>query len=158
MSCILHCVWGVGVSPSTGNEGRFVLQVTERVSIPNRRHSGLSMMESRSCCVYMCIHFTLSRAIRLLGHHASRCVIGGTRIEVCIHMWKYFAMPLSCSLLQQTRNQQPSRALHSIPGLIANRGKSGHREEFPDEAARACMHLSSFRTELRQSTLCGIAC
>ena len=64
-----------------GNEGRFVLRVTERVSIPSHRHSGLSMMEFRSCCVYMCIHFILSRAIRLLGHHASICVIGGTRIE-----------------------------------------------------------------------------
>ncbi|KAF5933843.1 hypothetical protein HYC85_030014 [Camellia sinensis] len=35
-----------GVSPSTGNEVRFVLRVTERVSIPSRRHFGLSMMES----------------------------------------------------------------------------------------------------------------
>ena len=38
-------VLGIGVSPSTGNEGRFVLRVTERVSIPSHQHSGLSMME-----------------------------------------------------------------------------------------------------------------
>ena len=75
-------VFGIGVSPGTGNEVRSLLRVTERVSIPGHRHSGLTMMESRSCCVFMCIHFILSRAIRLLGHHASRCVIGGTRIEV----------------------------------------------------------------------------
>ena len=86
ISCIHAChayciVLGIGVSPSTGNEGRFVLRVTERVSIPSHRHSGLFMMEFRFCCVYMCIHFILSRAIRLLGHHASICVIGGTRIE-----------------------------------------------------------------------------
>ena len=100
-------VFGIGVSPSTGNEGRFVLRVTERVSIPCHRHSGLPMIEFRSCYVFKCIHFTLSRAIRLLGHHASRCVIGGTRIEdytpwrVVMHTYvKYFAMPLCCSLLQ----------------------------------------------------------
>ena len=86
LSCIHAChayciVLGIGVSPSTGNEGRFVLRVTERVSILSHRHSRLSMMEFRSCCVYMCIHFILSRAIRLLGHYASICVIGSTRIE-----------------------------------------------------------------------------
>ena len=67
-----YIVFGIGVSPSTGNEVRFVLRVTERVSILGRRHSGLSMMESRSCCVYVCIHFILSRANRL-SHHASIC-------------------------------------------------------------------------------------
>ena len=57
-ACHAYCiVLGIGVSPSTGNEGRFVLRVTERVSIPSHRHSGLSMMEFRFCCVYMCIHF-----------------------------------------------------------------------------------------------------
>ena len=50
ISCIhayhAYCiVFGVGVSPGTGNEVRFVLRVTERVSIHNHRHSGLSMME-----------------------------------------------------------------------------------------------------------------
>ena len=131
--------FGIGVSPSTGNEGRFVLRVTERVSIPRRRHSGLPMMEFRSCCVFMCIHFTLSHAIRLLGHHASRCAIGGTRIEACIHMWKYFAMSPCCSLLQQIRNQQPSGALHNIPRRIANRGKPGRRNGFLRKATQACI-------------------
>ena len=108
--CVCHficIVFGIGVSPGTGNEGRFVLRVTERVSISCRRHSGLPMMEFRSCCVFMCIHFILSRAIQLLGHHASICIIGGTRIEdytpwrVVMHTYvKYFAMPLCCSLLQ----------------------------------------------------------
>ena len=74
MYCI---VFGIGFSPNMGNEGHFVLQVTKRASILSRRHSRLPMMEFRSCCVFMCIHFTLSRAIRLLGHHALRCVIGG---------------------------------------------------------------------------------
>ena len=132
-------MFGVGFSPNTGNEKRFVLQVTKCVSIPGRRHSGLTMMESKPCCIYTCIHFTSSRAIRLLSHRASRCVIGGTMIEVCIHMWKYFAMPFSCSLLQQIRNQQLPKALHSIPGSIATKGESGHRNGFSRKATRACI-------------------
>ena len=78
----VYCiVFGIGFSPNRGNEGRFILQVTKRASILDRRHSGLPMMEFRPCCVYMCIHVALSHAIRLLGNHASRCVIDGTRIE-----------------------------------------------------------------------------
>ena len=103
-------VLGIGISPGTGNEVRFVLRVTERVSIPSHRHSGLSMMELGFRWVFMCIHSILSNANRLLGHHASICGIGGTRIETCIHLWKYIAMPLSCSLLQQIKNQQSSGA------------------------------------------------
>ena len=84
LGCILdayYIVFGIRVSQSMGNEGRFVLRVTERDSIPSHRLSGLSMMEFRSCCVYMCIHLILSRAIWLIGHHASICVIGDMRIE-----------------------------------------------------------------------------
>ena len=68
---------------------------------PSHRHSGLSMMELGFSCSFMCIHPILSCAFRLLGHHASVCVIGGTRIETCIYLCKYIAMPLSYSLLQQ---------------------------------------------------------
>ena len=126
-------MFGIGVSPSTGNEGRFILRVTERVSIPGRRHSGLIMMESRPCCVYMCIHFTLSRAIRLLGHHASGCVIDGTRIEdytpysLCndresgwAHICRnYFAFSLFCLCCRKCRNQE--KKLVGRPGFLAGR-------------------------------------
>ena len=134
ISCIHAChayciVLGIGVSPSMGNEGRSVLQVTERVSIPSHRHSGLSMMEFRFCCVYMCIHSILSCTIRLLGHHASRCVIGGTRIEdytprrVVMHTY----VKILCHapfLLSVTANQESAafRSLARIPRTIANRG------------------------------------
>ena len=81
----------------------------------------------------MCIHSILSCAIRPLGHHASRCVIGGPRVENytalslcnereggCAYMCcKYLAMPLSCSLLQQTRNQQ--QKLVGRPDKVAGR-------------------------------------
>jgi len=134
ISCIHAChayciVLGIGVSSSTGNERRFVLRVTERVSIPNHRHSGLSMMEFTFCYVYMCIHFILSRAIRLLGHHASICVIGGTGIEdytswrVVMHTY----VKILCHapfLLFVTANQESAafRSLARIPRTIANRG------------------------------------
>ena len=148
---------GIGVSPSTGNEGRFVLRVTERVSIPGRRHSELSMMESRPCCVHMCIHFILSRAIRLLGHHASICVIGGTRIEdytpwrVVMHTY----VKILCHaplLLSVAANQKSAtfRSLARIPRIIANRGKPGHRKGFSAQG-NLSMHHSSFGTELRRS-------
>ena len=135
LGCILvayhaYCiVLGIGVSPSTGNEGRFVLRVTERVSIPSHRHSGLSMMEFRSCCIYMCIHFILSRAIRLLGHHASICVIGGTRIEDYtprrVVMHTYVKILCHAPLLLSVAANQKSAAFRSwarIPRTIANRG------------------------------------
>ena len=93
-------VFGIGVSPSTGDEVRFILRVTECVSIPSHRHSGLSMMELGFSCVFMCIHPILNCAIRLLGHHASVYVIGGTRIEACIYLWYTLLCPypaLCCS-------------------------------------------------------------
>ena len=157
----------------------------------------------------MCIHFILSCAIWLLGHHASRCVIGGPRVKNytplsscndmeggCAYMCcKYFAMPFSSPLLQKTRNQQqklvgrpglvagrplflvfhhksgrqvvskanswsaafpqiprvefqPSGALCNVLRSIANRGKSGRREGFPNNATRACMHPLSSKAEL----------
>ena len=68
----------------------------------------------------MCVHSILSCAIRPLGHHASRCVIGGPRVETytplslcndrvggrAYRCCKYIATPFSCPLLQKTRNQQ----------------------------------------------------
>ena len=163
ISCIHAChayciVLGIGVSLSTGNEGRFVLRVTERVSIPSHRHSGLSMMEFRFCCVYVCIHPILSRAIRLLGHHASICVIGGMRIEDYtpwrVVMHAYVKILCHAPLLLSVAANQKSTAFWSlarIPRTIANRGKPGHREGFSAQG-NPSMHHPSFRTELRQST------
>ena len=90
-------------------------------------------MELLALGVNMCIHFTLSRAIRLLGHHASKCVIGGTRVEdytplsLCndeesgrAHMCcKYFAVHLSFPLLQKTRTQRQKVA--GRPAFLAGR-------------------------------------
>ena len=165
ISCIHAChayciVLGIGVSPSTGNEGRFVLRVTERVSIPSHRHSGLSMMEFRFYCVYMCIHFILSRAIRLLGHHASRCVIGGTRIEDYtpwrVVMHAYVKILCHAPLLLSIAANQKSTAFRSlarIPRTITNRGKPGHHKGFSDKG-NPSMHHSSSEEESRQSLAC----
>ena len=165
ISCIHAChayciVIGIGVSPSTGNEGRFVLRVTERVSIPSHRHSGLSMMEFRSCRVYMCIHFILSRAIRLLGHHASICVIGGTRTEDYtpwrVVMHTYVKILWHAPLLLSVAANQESAAFQSlarIPRTIANRGKPRHREGFSAQG-NPSMHHSSSGADLRQSLAC----
>lgn len=132
-----HCfVFGVGFSPNTGNEGRFVLQVKKRASILGRQNSWLSMIELLALLAYMCIHFTSSRAIRLLDHHASRCMIGGTRIEdytplslckdgesghphIC---WKYIAFSLSCLCCRKTRNQRWK--LVGRPDFLAGRPPS----------------------------------
>ena len=138
ISCIHAChayciVFGIGISPGTGNEVRFVLRVTERVSIPRRRHSRFPMMEFRSCCVFMCIHFILSRAIQLLGHHASICVIGGTRIEdytpwrVVKHTYVKNTLPcpflaLCCSKLKISSFQKPCAAFRRQVHTEANWG------------------------------------
>ncbi|GMP79249.1 hypothetical protein CsSME_00034873 [Camellia sinensis var. sinensis] len=68
-------------------------------------------MELGFSCSFMCILPILSCAFRLLCHHASVCVIGGTRIETCIYLCKYIAMPLSCSLLQQNQESATFRDL-----------------------------------------------
>ena len=149
-------MFGIGVSPTRGNEGRFVLRVTERVSIPSHWHSGLSMMEFTFCCVYMCIHFILSRAIRLLGCHASRYVIGGLRVKdytpwrVVMHTY----VKILCHaplLLSVVANQKSAafRSLACIPRTITNRDKLGHHKGFSDKGNRN-MHHSSFGTELRR--------
>ena len=112
-------MFGIGVSPGTGNEVHFVLRVTERVSISKSPTLRITHDGVRSCCVYMCIHFISSRAIRLLGHHASICVIGGTRIEARLYLWKYIAMPLSYSLLQQNEESVTFRSLARFPRITA---------------------------------------
>lgn len=162
MYCI---VFGVGFSPNTGNEGRFVFQVTKRALILGRRHSWLSMIELLALLAYVCIHFTSSCAIRPLGQHASRYVIGGTRIEdyslelmqwrgewSCTHMLKILChAPFLLSIAANRKpaaktGQQPFGALYSVLGLVANRGKSGHRDGFSGKATGACMHSLSFQT------------
>ena len=148
---------GIGVSPNTGNEGRFVLWVTERVSIPSRRHSGLPMMEFRSCCVFMCIHFTLSHAIRLLGHHASRCVIGGTRIDDYtpwrVVMHTYVKILCHAPLLLSVAANQKSAAFQSLLQHSENNCKQRRIEasQWISAPGNSSMHHSSFGTELRRS-------
>ena len=110
-------VFGIGVCPGTGNEVHFVLRVTECVSIPPSPTLRIIHDGVWSCCVYMCIHSILSCTIRPLGHHVSRCVISGTRIEACIHLWKYIAMPLSSSLLQQYQESATFRGSARFPRL-----------------------------------------
>ena len=85
----------------------------------SHRHSGLSMMELGFSCVFMCIHPILNCAFWLLGHHASVCVIDGTRIEACIYLWKYIAMPLSCSLLQQNEESTTYQSSARFPRITA---------------------------------------
>ena len=115
-------VLGIGISPDTRNEVRFVLRVTKRVSIPQSPTLRIIHDGVRSCCVYTCIHSILSCTFWLLCHHASICVIGGTRIEACIYLWKYIAMPLSCSLLQQNEESTAFRSLARISRTGVNRG------------------------------------
>ncbi|KAF5954090.1 hypothetical protein HYC85_006946 [Camellia sinensis] len=95
------------------------------------------------------------RAIRLLGHHASRCVIGGTKIED-------YAPRSLCNDGEANRKpaaktgQQPSGALYSVLGPVANRGKSG-TSQWISRQGDLSMHASlSFGTELRQSILCNL--
>ena len=85
----------------------------------SHRHYGLYMMELGFRCSFMCIHPILSCAFRLLGHHASVCVIGGTRIETCIYLCKYIAMPLSCSLLLQNEESATFRSSARFPRITA---------------------------------------
>ncbi|KAF5931531.1 hypothetical protein HYC85_027702 [Camellia sinensis] len=74
----------------------------------------------------------LSRAIRLLGHHASRCVIGGMRIEDYTP-WSLCNDGESANRKPAAKiGQQPSGALYSVLGPVANRGKSGHRNQNRD--------------------------
>ena len=117
---------------------------------PSHRHSGLSMMELGFSCSFMCIHPILSCAFRLLGHHASVCVIGGTRIETCIYLCKYIAMPLSCSLLQQNEESATFRSSARFPRITAKQRLIGasrwiSAQDNPD------MHHPS---EARQSLAC----
>ena len=169
LSCILvafhayhaYCiVFGIGVSPGTGNEVRSVLRVTERVSIPQsptlrNTHDGVGF-----CCIFICIHFILSCAIRLLGHHASICVIGGTRTDDYtpwrVVMHTYVKILCHAPLLLSVAANQKSAAFRSltrIPRTIANRGKPGHREGFSAQG-NPSMHHSSSGADLRQSLAC----
>ena len=118
-SCIhayhAYCiVFGIGVSPGTGNEARFVLRVTERVSIPKSPTLRITHDGVRFCC-----------SIHLHSSYIELC--NPTPRPSCIEMrdwWhedrgmhisvKYIAMPLSCSLLQHIKNQQSSEAWHAF--------------------------------------------
>ena len=118
------------------------------------------MFQLASICSHVCIHSILSCASRPLGHHASRCVIGGPRVENytllslcndredgCAYMFcKYFAMPLSCPLLQKTRNQQ--QKLVGRPLFLVFTTKSGRQVVSIDKnraAARPQIPLMDFQ-------------
>ena len=141
----VYCIMlGIGISPGTWNEVRFVLRVTKRVSIPSHRHSGLSMMELGFSCSFMCIHPISSCAFRLLGHHASVCVNGGTRIEASKHLRKNNAMPISCSLMQQIKNQRSSEAWHAFQEQMQTEANWGIVMDF---RARQPKHTSFRRVK-----------
>ena len=95
------------------SEWRNVSQFTSHL------HSGLPIMELGFSCVFMCMHPIFYCAFRLLGHHASVCLIVGTRIEECIYMWKYIAMPHSCTLLQQNKESANFQSLARFPRITA---------------------------------------
>ena len=125
--CFALLVFGLGVSRNTRNDGRFILEVMKCASILSHRPSWSCMIEVKALCVYVCIHFILNCAIWLLGHHASRCVIGGPRVEnhsplsswndregSCAHIsCKYIAMPflaLCCSKVEKcSKTGRPAR-------------------------------------------------
>ena len=154
--CCIHAyhayciVSGIGVSPGTGNEVHSVLRVTECVLIPQSPTLRIIHDGVRVGCVFIYIHFILSCTIWLLGHHASGCVIGGTRIEACIHLWKYIAMPLSCSPLQQIKNQQSSGAWHAFQEIIAKQRLIGASQWISAQGSPNLHHSS----ESRQSLAC----
>ena len=111
---------------------------------PSHRHSGLSMMELGFSCSFMCIHPILSCAFRFLSHHASVCVIGGTRIETCIYLCRYIAMPLSCSLLQQNEELATFGAWHAFQEKVSTEANWGIPVDF---RARQSGHASSIRSK-----------
>ena len=125
---------------------------------PSHRHSGLSMMELGFSCSFMCIRPILSCAFRLLGHHASVCVIGGTRIETCIYLCKYIAMPLSCSLLQQNEESATFGAWHAFQEKVSTEANWGIPVDF---RARQSGHASSIRSKavpgLHASFICFLS-
>ena len=125
---------------------------------PSHRHSGLSMRELGFSCSFMCIHPILSCAFRLLGHHASVCVIGGTRIAECIPLCKYIAMPLSCSLLQQNEESAPFGVWHAFQEKVSTEANLGMPVEF---LARQSRHAASIRSKsvpgLHASFICFLS-
>lgn len=80
---LLHCIaFGLDVNPNTRNEGRFILKVMKRASFL-RSPTPLIMHDKvevhRVLCV-ICAFINIVQACPF-GHHALRCVIGGSRAE-----------------------------------------------------------------------------
>ena len=79
-------MFGIGVSPGTGSEVRFVLRVMERVSIPSHRHSGLPMMEL-GFVVFICafiLHWLAHFAPSAIMYRDAWLVARGSRhADIC---------------------------------------------------------------------------
>ena len=95
-------------------------------------------------CVYLCIHVILKRAIRLLGHHALKCVIDGPRVEghtplsplhdrecvrayICLKIPCHTLLALCCCQLQVLQEALAGR-LNTVPTgqeSVADRLKGG---------------------------------
>ena len=79
-------VFRVGVNLGTGNEVRSVLRVTERVSIPSHRHSGLSMMEL-GLVVFTCafiLYWVMQMDSSAIMHRDAWLVARGSRhADIC---------------------------------------------------------------------------
>ena len=113
-------------------------------------------MKFRPCCVHMCIHFILSRANWLLGHHASRCVIGGTRIKdytpwrVVMHTYvkilchHFVALCFSKSEI----GSLPELGMHPENNCKQRQTRAS---QCIFAQGNSSMHHPSFGTELRQS-------
>ena len=112
-------MFGIGVSPGTGNEVRSVLRVTERVSIPKSPTLRIIHDGVRFCCS---IHMHSSYIELCKSAPRPSCIDmrDWWHEDRGMHIFvKYIAMPLSCSLLQQNRESATFRSLARISRNIA---------------------------------------
>ena len=143
-------MFGIGVSPGTGNEARFVLRVTERVSIPKSPTLRITHDGVRFCC-----------SIHLHSSYIELC--NPTPRPSCIDMrdwWhedrgmhifvKYIAMPFCCSLLQQNQESAVFRGLARFPRTIAKQRLIGASQWISAQGSPNIHHSS----ESRQSLAC----
>ena len=128
----MHCiVLGLGVKPNMRNEGRFILEVMKRASILGRRPSWSCMIEVKAFMCFCAFIWHWFVQLGLFGHHASKCVIDGSRVEhytllslrhdkgcSCTHIFLQIHCHASvCALLQQKESLQEEMAdwLSSVP-------------------------------------------
>ena len=80
--CCMHCiVFGLGVKPNTRKEGRFILEVRKRASILGRWHSWSNMIDFMAFMCFCAFQSHWFVQLGLFGHHASKCVIDGSRVK-----------------------------------------------------------------------------